>query len=204
METQVLLEQLGALSYVGIFGVSMLANVVIPVPEEIVLLALGYLAGTGAVNGFILLPIIMTGLLVSDVVMYTLSKRGNRFIMFFYRKFFAQKVNRKQHWMKTHIEKVIFFSRFLVQLRFIGPFMAGHYRVPVKKFIKYDFAAIALYVPLFLFLGWYFHNRVQKIIENVHIIKNVVFLFFGVIILYLFLKSVYGYLSKWYMAWGES
>lgn len=203
METQVLLEQLGALSYIGIFGVSMLANVVIPVPEEIVLLALGYLAGTGSVNGFIILPIIMAGLLISDVVMYTLSKRGNRLIAFFYKKFFAKKVTRKQHWMKIHIEKVIFFSRFLVQLRFIGPFMAGQYRVPLKKFVKYDLAAIAIYVPLFLFLGWYFHNRVQKIIESVHVIKNTVFLFFGIVILYVFIKSVYGYLSRWYMTLGE-
>ena len=40
METQALIEQLGALSYLGIFGVSMIANIAVIVPEEIRIKAL--------------------------------------------------------------------------------------------------------------------------------------------------------------------
>ncbi len=192
-ETQVLLGHLGTLSYVGIFVVAMLSNVVIPVPEEVVLLAFGYLAGTGKLNVFILVPLIMAGLLVSDIAMYVLARRGNRIITFFYNKFFAKRLKTKQAWIETHIYKVIFFSRFLMQLRFLGPFMAGHLKVPFKKFLMYELAAIVIYVPLLVWLGAYFRNRVEDIVSGVGKAHNLILIAMGIILLI----SLLQFLNRW-------
>ncbi len=181
--TQELISQLGALSYLGIFGVSLLANMVIPVPEEVVLLALGYLAGIGVVNAFILIPIVILGLLISDNVIYYLSKKGNKLINGVYNKFFSRRLESKREWLNLHIEKVIFFSRFLVQLRFLGPFLAGQEKVSWRKFLTYELAALVLYVPFLIWVGFYFRNRVEFIISGVNAIKNAVLIFIGVLLL---------------------
>jgi hypothetical protein len=46
IESQSIITELGALSYVGIWITALLSNIVIPIPEEVVLLGFGYLAGT--------------------------------------------------------------------------------------------------------------------------------------------------------------
>jgi len=174
MEAQAIINQLGTFSYWGIFGISFLANVVIPVPEEIVLLALGYLAGTGHISIYYATPIVIAGLLASDIVMYSLARAGNKYVETIYQKFFASRVESRQEWFHTHIDKVIFYSRFMVQLRFIGPFMAGHLKVPLRKFITYELAALVVYVPLFVWTGKYFHSRIVRVIDGVGVVRNVI------------------------------
>jgi membrane protein DedA with SNARE-associated domain len=181
--TQELIYSLGTLSYLGIFGVSLLANMIIPVPEEVVLLAFGYLAGTGVVNGFILVPIIIGGLLISDSILYYLSKKGDRFITWLYNKFFSKRLDDKKEWLLLHIEKVIFFSRFLIQLRFLGPFLAGQAKVKWRTFLTYELSALVIYVPLLIWIGSYFRNRVKFIISGIGAIRNAVLIFVGILFL---------------------
>lgn len=203
MEAQQILNQLGALSYLGIFGVSLMANMIIPVPEEIVLLALGYLAGTGKADPFILVPIVMLGLLISDSIVYLLARKGSKLTSFLYKRFFAKRFSVNDAWARNHIAKIIFFSRFLIQLRFIGPFMAGHLKIKYKKFLIYNFLAILAYVPTLIFLGWYFHSRIEKIFGNVHLIKNAVFLFFGAIAVFFLFKFLRTFALEQYQKFSK-
>jgi membrane protein DedA with SNARE-associated domain len=190
--TEEVINQLGALSYGGIWFVSFLSNVVIPIPEEIVLLALGYLSGTGAVNGFIVIPIIISALLANDIILYSLAKRGSKITTYLYNHFFAKRLEKRgDAWLNMNIGSVIFFSRFLVQLRFIGPFIAGTRRLPIKKFILYDFLALVVYVPLFTGLGWYFHSRIILIIEEVGIVKNIILLIVALVLFYSLARFLY-------------
>jgi membrane protein DedA with SNARE-associated domain len=186
------IQQLGTLSYVGIWFVSLLSNVIIPFPEEITLLALGYLSGTGHVNILILLPIVISALILSDIIMYSLSKRGSKFITWLYQKFFSKKlISKNDAWFDVHTKKIIFFSRFLMQLRFLGPFLAGQRKTPFKTFIKYDLSALLIYVPLYLFLGLFFHRRVKAIIENANIFRNVILGVLGLFVVYFIFKIIY-------------
>lgn len=183
-ETQELVHHIGALSYLGIFGISLLANVVIPVPEEIVILVMGYLAGTGKIDPYTTIAIVIAGLFVSDMVMFELSRRGNKIVTFFYNKFFATRLADKREWIETHIEKVVFTSRFLVQLRFLGPFIAGQTKEFKRRtFITYDLAALIVYVPFLIWAGGYFQNRIEFIGEGVKQARNIVLLVLGLFVL---------------------
>ncbi len=187
---QSFLTNLGGLSYLGIFGISLLANIVIPVPEEIVLLALGYAAHAGGIDVFYVIPIVIIGLLVSDIVLYALSRKENRIVTYLYKKIFASRLAGKEMWIADNIEKVMFFSRFLVQLRFIGPFMAGQHNVKFKKFITYELAALVLYVPLLVWTGWYFHQSVARIVSGVELVRNAIFIVLGIIIILSLMRSM--------------
>ncbi|MCE9585168.1 DedA family protein [Candidatus Nomurabacteria bacterium] len=196
LETKEIINQLGSLSYFGIFIVSILSNVIIPIPEEGVLLVLGFLSGTPAVNGFIMVPVVFLGLLISDIIMYSLARHGSKIVNFLYKKVFASRLEDKKEWIETNINKVVFFSRFLVQLRFLGPFFAGHNKMPFRKFLVYDALALAIYVPLYVFLGWYFHNRVELIVDGIGKIRNIIILAVVFILIITFLKFSYNFFIK--------
>ena len=69
--------------------------------------------------------------------------------------------------------KVIFISRFLVQLRFLGPFIAGQSRVSWKKFLVWDILALSVYVSVLMWAGHYFEHRIDSIFDGINTAKNV-------------------------------
>lgn len=194
--TEVLIDQLGPLSYIGIWGVSVLSNVLIPVPEEAVLLVLGYLAGGPRFDIFILFPVVLSGLLLSDIVMYFFSLRGNKLVSAFYDRVFASRLESRKEWIDKHMNKVIFFSRFLVQLRFLGPFFAGQSGMSLRKFLTLDFLALAIYTPLYLFIGFYFRSRIEFITSGIGAVRNIIILVFLSVFLFSLLRFIKKFLLK--------
>lgn len=191
--TNDLVKELGALSYLGVWFVSLISNVFIPVPEEAVILILGYLAAGPRFDGIILLPIIISALLTSDIAMYFFSKRGNKLVSGFYDKVFAKQLEGRSEWIDKHLYKIIFFSRFLIQLRFLGPFFAGQKRVPFRKFFFLDLAALLVYVPMYLMIGFYFRSRIDFILSGIGTVKNIIILILGILVLFallLYLKKL--------------
>lgn len=182
-ETQVLIHNIGAFSYIGVFIVSILANVVVPFPEEIVLLAMGYVIGTGKINGFIAFPIIMTGLVLSDTVMYWFARRGARVLNAFYDRFFAKTLASRQEWINANPGKVIFYTRFMMQFRFLGPFLAGKTKMPYKKFLSYELSALFIYVPFLLIVGDYFQDRFELIVDGIGTVRNIILILIGILVL---------------------
>ncbi len=178
-----IIRQVSALSYLGIFGLSLLANVVIPVPEEISLLAIGYVIGMGKIDPFITTAIVIAGLLVSDLVIFVLARGGNKPLSFIYNKFFARTLSKDPDFVKKHVEKFIFFSRFLVQLRFLGPFLAGKEKTSLRTFLTYEFAALFLYVPILLALGDYFRDRFEAVVSDLGAVRNIILIIIGIFLL---------------------
>ncbi|MDB5188498.1 MAG: rane-associated protein SNARE-like [Candidatus Nomurabacteria bacterium] len=189
-ETQEIIRQLGALSYGGVFIVSLLANIVIPVPEEVALLVIGFAARAGGFSLFLIIPIVMAGLLTSDIALYYASRRGNRLVTGFYNRIFKNRLTERQQWLEDNVKKVIFFSRFLVQLRFLGPFFAGQTKVSWKTFITYELAALIIYVPLVVGIGWFFHSGIENIISGINVLRNVFLIFLGLLFLFSLYESI--------------
>lgn len=188
---QSFIEELGGLSYLGIFGISLVANILFIIPEEIVLLGMGYVARAGNIDIFIVIPLVILGLLISDLILYSLSRGNNRLIHFLYDRifskriaFFSKTLSGDEAWMENNVHKVVFYVRFLMQLRFLGPYMAGRHRLPRKTFFTYELAALIVYVPLLLWIGWYFRSRFETIISRIDVAHNIVL---ALVLLLLFL-----------------
>jgi membrane protein DedA with SNARE-associated domain len=183
---------LGKLSYWGIFGLSLLANIFIPVPEEIFLLTLGYLTGgvNPPLNPYLTVAIVTPGLLISDMFLYTLARHGGRYVRILEKKIKNFKFTRDESFIKKHITKIVVISRFVVQFRFIGPVLAGTTRMPFKKFILWDFLALLVYVPFVIFIGNFFHSRIERVLEGIAVVKNYVLIGVGLIVLYSILKFI--------------
>lgn len=193
-----LIEQASSFSYFGILGVGFIANVFVPVPEEIVLLVLGYVVGTGKLTLIPTIIAVIIGALLSDLLMYELSFRGNKIVVAVYERYFKKLVPLENAFVLKHIRKIIFISRFLIQFRFIGPFLAGHVRYPRKSFLKLDFIALAIYITFFIVAGKYFQDRMQFVIEGIGKAKNIILAALVLVVLFSVVKFVRGLIVRYY------
>jgi membrane-associated protein len=192
-----LLDQLGAMSYLGVFGVSLIANIILPFPEEITLLALGYLSGTGVFNWIIIIPIAMLGLFISDWVLYALSYKGSRITQSIYDRLFAKRFDFLNNLQGEKLERVIVVTRFLPHFRFLAPFLSGHFKLPFRDFARHEIVSLSVYVPVFIFLGYFLRSRIERVIEGIGVFQNIT-IGIVVIVLGIFLFSGFKkYLKKY-------
>ncbi len=187
-----IVNSIGGLTYGGIFITALLANLVIPIPEEIVLLAIGYVASVGDINIFIALPITVLGLFVSDAMLHLLAKRGNRHLNKVYARFQKSRFARYEDRLRARIKLTIFCARFVTSLRFIGPVLSGMMKVPFKVFALMDLLAIVIYCSIFIFIGYIFHSKILLIIAGVQVIGHYIF----VIIITALATGLIFYLNK--------
>lgn len=171
-ETSLIIDSLSGLHYTGLFLIALISNLFIPVPEELILLGVGYLTGIKTFSYVASMAIFIVGMLVSDIFLYTLAKKGNKLVQKPMRVLQKRGVLANKEFARSHIRKIIFFSRFLVYLRFAGPVMAGWLKLKTRIFIIYDLLALVIYVNIVMGLGNYFHRQIFVITEGVVRFKN--------------------------------
>ena len=181
--TQFFIGYIEQFSYLGIFVLIALSGYILPVPEEILLLLTGYIAALHLNNIYIALATAILGVLTGDNILFWLSRyKGSRVIDKLKHKIRKNELNRYRHLMKKHIGKTIFIARFIVGLRFFGPFLAGSMRIKWRIFQLYNLIAVLIYAPIIVFLGFHFHNRLAMIITQVEIARHLMFLAFLAIV----------------------
>lgn len=188
--TQSAIAHIGSLSYFGLFILGFLAQAVIPIPEEAVLVILGYVIGMGTLSWYIAIPAVIAGMLISDIIIYALAYSGNKVVHWVYQKIFAKIVPLDDVFIKKHIKKIIVIARFLIQLRFLGPFFAGYTKTPWKTFVAYDFPAAIVYGTFYIGIGIFFRNKLELILSGVGQVKNLILIAIGIILLITITKGL--------------
>lgn len=170
-------QQLGALSYLGVFIVGLLATIVIPVPEEISLLTLGYLCATGIFQVVFVIPIVMLGLFISDCFIYYLSTKGTKFIRKLYDKVFQGNTSMLRDIPKKRLERIIVLSRFLVYLRFLAPFLSGYHKIGLKRFAFLESISITIHVSIYVLLGFFLRNQLEHVLVGINTVEHILAIF---------------------------
>lgn len=181
---------IGGITYGGMFILALISNMVVPVPEEIILVIVGYFTAKGKFNFLYSYGIFMIGMFISDTILYYMAYKGAKITKRFYKKIENNRYLKDEGFVKKHIKKIIIFSRFLMYLRWIGPVLSGITRVRYKTFAIYNFFALLVYVPLVLFLGFYFENYIDKIISDVNRIRNTFLMILSIILIIIIAKSI--------------
>jgi membrane protein DedA with SNARE-associated domain len=174
------------LAPVWFIGVAILANAFPAVPEEVFLLSLGYLAHvkSSVFPFFEIVIFLIIGFCMIDSLVYYLALRGDRVITFLVGKVLRIRMKDKEEYLTTHVTKIVFLSRFLVQLRILGPVTAAQAKLPYQKFIGINFLALCIYVPLVMSIGYYYASSIQKILGGAHALNNIML---GVVITIVFI-----------------
>lgn len=187
---QIIVESLGALPYGGIFILFLLANIVIPFPEEVFIIAIGYIGSMGLINVYIAGALAICGLLTSDIIIFSLIRQGNKFLIRIGKFLLGKSFTEDTAFFRNHVKKIIFFTRFIVSVRFLGLFIAGTLKVKRKIFIFYDGLAILIFVPILIFIGDYFHKQFSAIVSGVEIARYWI-LFLVLVVLFMYFSRYF-------------
>ena len=165
----------GGNTYIGFILAALVANLFPLVPEEVFLLGLGYMAGTSSVSFIKIYFFVWVGLLIADTGLYYLSKSGTKFVLSFLKKFISMDyIDKHRDSLSRRMPKIIFISRFIVNVRAIGPILAGATEYPYKKFIKIDMVALAIYILMMLSLGLYFKSTIEKVLSGSGFVGHII------------------------------
>jgi len=157
--------------YVAIIGLILLSGFGLPLPEDIPLIAAGYLAGIGVVNPWIMFPACFLAILGADFTLYLLGRRYGEHVPklpLIRRHVTPARLLRAEQELLLYGGKFIFVARFLPGLRAPAMFAAGVFKVPAWKFLAYDGVAAAVSVPLIMGLAYYFADHLDAARKWIH------------------------------------
>ncbi len=162
-------------TYFGLVVALLGTGMGLPIPEDVTLLAAGYLCGQGVIRLHVAIPLAVAAVLASDGVLYYLGRRHGRHLdkLPLHRLGVRQdRLDRAMHALQRHGGKTLFLARFLPGVRAAVYVAAGVCRVPFWKLIVFDGAAAMMTVPALLLLGWWFagsHDAVQHHVRLVQV-----------------------------------
>jgi len=163
------------LSYFGMFVLLAGSGLIAPVPEEITLLSAGYFWATGLIDPVRALPLAVLAILTGDSVLFFLAKTGSRYARGVHAK--LEKWGLEKTWVfsPNHPLRAVFILRFFTGLRMISPVFAGFNGATWAGFLAIDFAALLIYVPLIVSLGYHFHATFLEFVGLFEILRHILF-----------------------------
>jgi len=90
---------------------------------------------------------------------------------------------------ERHGNKTIISARFVPIVRTFAPFVAGIGRMPYRRFILYSITGTALWIPIFVFGGYFF--------GNIPVVRNNFTLVVMAIIFISVLPGIFGFLNEY-------
>ncbi len=155
-------------TYLGLFVVLMLCGLGLPIPEDVALLAGGYMVHRGVTRYPITLAVALLGVVAGDNSLFFVGRRfGTGFVRYFGigRPGRQVQIERIQKFMQRHGHRAIFYARFLAGLRALIYLSAGSFGVRPGVFLVYDVLGALISVPIVVTLGYVFGKQLEMIVR---------------------------------------
>lgn len=175
---------------IGIYLLPIIANLFPGIPEEIFLLGIGYLTREGSFSFWEAYLVFVIGFFLVDLLVFTISRRGAFFTHRMQRKFAKMNIDLDPKKIQKDQRKIIFVSRFIPFMRWIGPVLTGIAKISYKQFMRSNAIALAVYVPIMLLMGRIFHGQISSLIENINTVGS--FVSSGLLIILLIVIATWG------------
>ena len=155
-------------TYIGLFVVLLLCGLGMPIPEDVALLAGGYMVHRGVTRYPITLAVSLVGVVAGDNSLFFLGRRfGTGWVRYFGigRPGRQVQIERIQKFMQRHGHRAIFYARFLAGLRALIYLSAGSFGVRPAVFLVYDLLGAIISVPIVVTLGYIFGKQLEMIVK---------------------------------------
>lgn len=169
------------IAYWIIFGILLLCGLGFPLPEDVPLIAAGYLVFDQTLLWVPTVAITLLGVIVGDSILFLLGRKmgmrllNQRHIQTIFK---PEKVRRTRAYFRKYGDKLVFFARFFAGFRAVAFFMAGAMRMRYTRFVLLDGLAACLSVPIWVALGYglghYFGDEISQILKSMKEVKLVV------------------------------
>lgn len=194
MENSVL-QWVATYGYFAIFSLLVLGIVGLPVPDEFLLASCGFLVFEGHLR---LVPTVVsafagstTGITCSYIIGRTIGW-----------KFLHSRVGRLLHVKDEYIARVhewfdrighwaLMIGYFIPGVRHFTAIVAGTSKLEYRSFAMYAYSGAAIWVAVFIFIGYHFGRNFQEILSTVERHLTIASILLGALIL--------AYLAGWYL-----
>ncbi|MFY9341744.1 MAG: DedA family protein [Planctomycetota bacterium] len=164
-----LVEAIQAYPYIGAAVVFVVCGIGLPLPEEIILLACGYICASWPERAN--LPVMMAwcagAILTGDLVPTVLGRVfGVRLLRLRWvrRVISRQRLANFDRWFRRRGDWVILIARFLPGIRVVAFFTAGTMKMPWRRFLFLDGLGILLIVPIMTWIGYHSAGVIDRIV----------------------------------------
>ncbi len=158
---------LGKWSYLGLFIVLLAAGMGVPLPEDIPLLAAGWLVHQGHADLTLMILTGLVGVMVGDSMLFMMGRHyGTHIVEHRWLRRIAKPwlLEKARLMYQTHGMKILFAARFMPGLRAVLFLTAGICRVPFWKFFTIDGFAALISVPVWVYVGFKFSDYIHEIV----------------------------------------
>lgn len=163
------------ITYIGMFSLLAGAGIVAPVPEEITLLVAGYFVALGFMDLVKVIPLAIIAILIGDSILFFLARTGSRYAKGVHTRLITYGLEKTWIFSPTHPLRAVFILRFFTGLRMIAPVFAGFNGATWIGFLLTDLAALVIFVPIIVSLGFYFSQNFLEFLGAFEIIRHILF-----------------------------
>lgn len=179
------------LSYLGVFLLIAMSGHILPVPQDISLISVGYITALGYTN---LLPVLIIGMLAavtSDLFLYYLSTIGSRFAPKPEKYIHTWPYRFAIHHMHNNTIMTVILMRFVTGFRFMSPVIGAYVGVPIKRYFIANSISAVIFAPVFILLGYSFHNQISLVLDTLKSFEHLGLTLFAFVVI-----GVIGYFIK--------
>lgn len=166
--------------YLIIFGVLIVCGLGLPLPEDIPLIATGYLIWQGSLHWFPALAVTISAVLIGDTILFWIGRKiGVQYLEKRSSTSWAnpERVRKVEFWFKKYGSGIVFLARFVMGLRSVVFLLAGAMRMRYWLFLSLDGLAALLSVPLWIALGYWlslhFGEDISAFLRHANSLKTI-------------------------------
>ena len=156
--------------YFAVGGLVLLEDFGIPVPGETILIAASLYAGAGRLNVVAVGVIAWICAVIGDNIGFLIGHFGGRRLALKYGRYVfltSARLDKAEHFFDHHGGKIIVAARFIEGLRQANGIVAGITGMHWKRFIPFNALGAALWVGLWVSVGYLAGNHITTIYEQI-------------------------------------
>lgn len=190
----ILSEWLIAHGSLFIFIAFSLGILILPVPEETLMLLAGSLIKAGKLKFFGIFIGALCGTITGITMSYVIGRSFGLYLIHKYGRYvgFTEKRLQKGHaWIEKYGKWTLFVGYFIPGVRHFTGITAGATKLQLKKFMIYAYSGALFWVCLFLSLGYYLGHVAINIFEDIEFTSdNLILLLIILFSLFVFYKII--------------
>ncbi|MGH7907100.1 MAG: DedA family protein, partial [Candidatus Binataceae bacterium] len=162
--------------------VLILCGLGLPIPEDVALLAGGFMVHRGITQYPETLIVSLVGVVIGDNSLFFIGRRFGAGLLHYFgveRPHSQRRIERMREFMRRHGNKTIFYARFFAGFRAVVYLSAGSLGVTPRQFFFYDFLGAVISVPIVVSLGYFFGEQIDVAIRYVGGIERVLVIIAG-------------------------
>ncbi|ASA20151.1 DedA family protein [Paenibacillus donghaensis] len=152
------MEMISQYGYIGIFTLLTLGILGLPVPDEVLMMFVGYLTSIMILDYSISVLVGFAGSITGMMISYTIGRRLGQPMVDKYGKWIGltpKRVGRVKRWFERFGKWTVLIGYFIPGVRHITSYVSGIIDMPFKKYFYVSLVGASTWSVLFISVGFY-------------------------------------------------